>query len=559
MEEVLFEIGIIIIASTLLALLGRFFKQPSIIAYIFAGIVIGPIGLKLIHNSEIIGLFSELGIVFLLFIVGMELDLRKLKGVGKSAGLVGVGQMLFTTLIGFSIAFFIFEPLQAAYLAVALAFSSTVIVVKLLSDRKEIDTLHGRIALGVLIVQDIFAMFAMVIFANIGSFSVASLIIAMLKIAFLFFMAYGTYMFVGPRLLKVVAKNSEHLFLAAISICFTMAGVAYLLGLSMATGAFLAGLTLAASPYTIEMVGRIKSLRDFFVVMFFVTLGLQITIEPLVQYLIPIIALSAFVVIGNPLILSLLMRLMKFTRRTSFLTSISLAQISEFSLIFVSLGYTMGHLTQEILSITAIIATITIAISTYFISYDNQMYKFMKKNIFRGREHREKDLEYIPKKEYNTILIGHNRIGYTLLNKLLALKKDVLVIDYNPDTIRELIERKIPCLYGDLGDLDVIEYMKLKKAKLVISTVSNLSDNLLLIDQYKRKNHGGKIIVAALHPDEALELYEAGADYVIVPHLVGAEHASFIIDRHHKDLKSLLAKKREHIKTLKMRQKQRSH
>ena len=554
MEEVIFEIGIIIVASTVLALLGRFFKQPSIVAYIFAGIAIGPIGLNLIHNSEIISLFSELGIVFLLFIVGMQLDLRKLKEVGKSAGLVGIGQMLFTTIIGFLIAFWIFPPLQAAYLAVALAFSSTVIVVKLLSDRKELDTLHGRMALGVLVVQDIFAMFAMVIFANLGSFGISALLVAGLKIITLFTIAYASYMFIAPKLLNQVAKNSEHLFLGAISICFVMAGIAYLLGLSMATGAFLAGLTLAASPYTVEMVGRIKSLRDFFVVMFFVTLGLQITIEPLIKYLVPILILSAFVVVGNPLIMGFLMRRMQFSRRTSFLTSISLAQISEFSLILVAIGYSVGHLTQEILSITAIIATITIGISTYFITYNDKMYGFLKKTLFRGKEHREKDLEYLPRKKYSTILIGHNRLGYTILNKLLELKKDVLVIDYDPEKIRRLIKRKVPCLYGDLGDLDIIEHMNLGEVELVISTVSDFTDNLLLIDQYKRENRKGKVIIAALHPEEALELYKAGADYVIVPHLVGADHVSVLLEEHHEDLKSLLTKKKEHIKKLKRRQ-----
>ncbi len=546
MATIFIEIGIIIIAATLLAYLGRFLRQPSIIAYILAGIIIGPIGLQLISSRELINVFSELGIVFLLFIVGLQLDFTKLKDVGKSSLALGFGQVIFTAVIGYFIAAQWFNHITSLYLAVALTFSSTVIVLKLLTDKNELHTLHGRIALGVLLFQDLIAIFALVIFSSFSSFSPSVLLQITLKIAAFFIAAAVAGRYLIPYALKYVASSTELLFLASISWGFIVALFAYSLDFSIAAGVFIAGITMSSNPYATEIGSRIKPLRDFFVTMFFVSLGMQIAIEPLRQYLIPTVALSLFVLIGNPLIMLIINAIYGYHPRTSFLSAVSLAQISEFSLVLVSLGFSLGHIPAEIVAITATIATITIGISSYFIIYDEQLYKIFKP-FLRWKSKEQHDL-YTPEINYDAVLCGYNRIGYSILNKLHAIKKKTLVVDYNPDIVKYLSSKGIPCLYGDVSDAEVVEKMNLKNVKLLVSTISNMQDDLLILSKLRQANQDAVAVFTASQIDDALKLYNSGADYVILPHLVGGEHFALMI----KDFtfKSLRKQKQDHIREL---------
>lgn len=551
MVNIFLEIGIVLIAATLLAIIARFLKQPLLIAYIGAGILIGPIGLGWIKSQEMIALFSELGIVFLLFIVGLQLDVRKLKHIGWQASLVGLAQVVFTGVIGLLIARYYFSNLVSAYIAIALALSSTVVVVKLLSDKNEINTLHGRIAIGILLVQDLVAVFAIMMFSSLNHFSAALLLNAVYKILILFTIAFVGYVLFLPFLFRKIGDSRELLLVTSLSWAFGMAILAHYLEFSTAVAALLAGMALAGTPYSLEISGRVKPLRDFFVTVFFVALGMQITMEPLKLYYVPIIVFCIFVLIGNPVILYLVMRLFKYKPRTSFLTSISLAQISEFSIVIVALGLSLGHLNAAVVSIIAVVATATISLSTYLINFDDWLYRRFK--VFVKVKDDEK-LHYLPNKVFDVILVGYNRVGYSIYDKLHTLKKRILIIDFDPEVIKDLIEDEKPCIYGDAGDLEVIDKMNLKKLKMLISTVPDVYDNLLLIKKLKEVNKKALAIVTANQITEALKLYENGADYVIMPHFLGGEHISFMVERNKKDFSKILKKKIAHIEELKKRQ-----
>ncbi|MFC1800898.1 cation:proton antiporter [Nanoarchaeota archaeon] len=551
MVSVFLEIGLVIIAATLLAILARFLRQPLLIAYIAAGIVIGPVGLGLIKNQEIIAMFSELGIVFLLFIVGLQLDVKKLKHVGWQASLVGLAQVVFTGLAGFFIASLYFDTLVSAYIAVALTLSSTVVVVKLLTDKNEINTLHGRMAIGVLLIQDLVAIVAIMLFSSVGHFAIDQLLVRIFGILLLFAVALAAYFLILPYLFRVVAKSRELLLITALSWAFGMAALAAYLEISVAIAALLAGVSLASTQYSLEIVGRVKPLRDFFVTAFFVTLGMQVALEPLKKYMLPVIIFCLFVLIGNPIIMYIVMRFFKYKPRTSFLASISLAQISEFSIVIIALGFGLGHLTSEVVSIIAVIATLTIGVSSYLIIYDNWLYRKFKKYFNVSSDEK---LHYLPKKRFDVVLVGHNRIGYSIYHKLKNMKRKILTVDYNPEVVKRLIKKKMPCIYGDAGDLEIIDKMNLKHVKMLIATVPDIYDNLLLIKKLKEVNPKGLAIVTANQIDEALKLYQYGADYVIMPHFLGGEHISFMVEKYRKDLGKILKLKLKHIDELKRRQ-----
>ncbi|HLC74642.1 MAG TPA: cation:proton antiporter [Candidatus Nanoarchaeia archaeon] len=550
MIDVFVEIGLIIIVATLLAYIGRCLKQPSIIAYILAGIIIGPLGFGLIKNMSVIQLFSELGIIFLLFIVGIQLDIKKLKTVGIPAIVIGLGQIAFTSSIGFFIARIWFEYLPSLYIAIALSLSSTVVVVKLLMDKKEIETLHARIALGVLLVQDIVAIFALIFFSSIGNFSLGSFLAGSGKMVAFFVLAVAASVFVIPRVLEKVSKSVELLFLTGLSWAFGLALIAKALDFSAVIGAFVAGVTLASTPYSLELSSRLKPLRDFFVTIFFVALGMQIVAGPVSTFIVPIIVLSLVVIIGNPFIMLVITALYGYHRRTAFLTSTALAQVSEFSLVIVALGASLGHIPAQVVSIIAAVATITLGISTYFIMYSKSLYQIAQP-FLRWHARRQEDLEYNAEKKADVVLCGYSRMGYSILKKVHAMKKNVLVVDYNPDVIRHLITMKVPCIYGDVSDHDVIERMQLKHAQLCVSTIATLDDNLYLLRRLQSINKKITAVFTAQDIDDANELYKKGAHYVIVPHHVSGEHFAFLLEDF--NLKSFDKHRRKHLMELEKR------
>jgi Kef-type K+ transport system membrane component KefB len=559
MSELIADIGIILIVATVLAIIARFLRQPLILGYMLAGLVIGPIGLGWVTNTDIITKLSEIGIAFLLFIVGLELDVRKLKHLGAVSLVVGLGQVILTFIAGYLIAILLGMPsTYAFYLSVALTLSSTVIIIKLFSDKNEINALHARIALGVLFVQDFIAVIILAMMANSGQLNTAHIMSNLITGVGFFAVSIVIGTLFLKYLFKPIAKSSELLFLAAVSWCFAYAMVSEWFGFSIAIGALLAGISLAPLPYHFEMASRIKALRDFFATIFFVTLGMQIVLTGLGQLIWPIIILSLFVLIGNPLIILVMMSVMGFKSRPAFLTGISLAQISEFSLIMVALGYQLDILPQILVSMVAIIALITFTVSSYMITYDEKLYRIFKKIVrpFESLAIHGFDLHYLPEKEedYKIILCGCDRIGIAILDVAKKLKKSILVVDFNPELIKRLMKEEIHCVYGDISDAEIMDKLNFRKAEIVISTIPDFDDNVLLAKKTKRVNKKAAVIVTAEDIDDALELYKYGADYVILPHMLGGEHISILLQDTAQNISKILKSKKHTIAKLRKKQ-----
>ncbi len=550
------EIGLILILATFLAYIARRFKQPMILGYIIAGMVIGPLGFKLVIDMDTITTLSELGIAFLLFIVGLEIDVRKLRNLGLIALVAGIGQVIFTFVITYLVVNMLgFSQIHTLYIAIALTLSSTIIIVKLLSDKGEMNALHGRIALGILLVQDFVAVIALAALAksSITWTSVGTNVA--LGIGF-FAVALIAGIYILKYLFDPIATSPELLFLGAVSTCFLYAMISEKIGLSIAIGGFLAGICLAPLPYNVEIISRIKSLRDFFATIFFVTLGMQVVIPHGVNIWFPVILFSLFVIIGNPLIVLILMSVMGFKSRPAFLTGISIAQISEFSLILVAAGVVTGVVPQIIMSIIALVAVITFTVSSYMIMYDEKLYRLFHKIVkpFEKLAVRKLHFEHMPgETKYNIILCGCNRVGRGVIESAQRIKKNVLVIDFNPEVVHKLAKEKIHALYGDVGDVEIVERISKHKPELIISTVPDVADNHLLLRKIKPKYKKTKMILTANNIDDALELYAEGADYVLLPHQLGRDHIALLLREKTRNITKLDQERARHIERIKKR------
>ena len=415
--EVFIELSIIIGITVLVAGITKLLKQPLIIGYILAGIIVSPYFLNVIKSAETLAVFSQMGIAFLLFIVGLSLSPRVIKEVGKVSLVTGIGQILFTSLIGFILSRLLgFTLIASAYIAIALTFSSTIIIMKLLSDKKDLDKLYGKISVGFLLVQDIFVIVLLMVISSFSGrldeqvlssnyiLSGIGLIIGLILIT----------IYVLPRLSKFFAKSQEFLFLFSIGWGLGLASLFYYFGFSMEIGALVAGIALSMSPYHYEISSKMRPLRDFFIILFFILLGSQMAFGNIGNLIIPAIILSLFILIGNPIIVMVLMGLLGYKKKVGFQAGLTVAQISEFSLILITLGVTAGHLPLEILSLVTIVGLITISGSTYLISYSDKIYPYLKKylGIFERKNLNENKH---PSNKYDLILFGYNRIGYDLL------------------------------------------------------------------------------------------------------------------------------------------------
>ncbi len=525
MQNLFLIIGIILIIATLFGILSRFFRQPLILAYIATGLVLGPLVFNKISSSETITTFAQIGVAFLLFIVGLELNFKTLREVGFLALILGISQVLVTGGLAFLLSFLLgFSFIHSLYLALALTFSSTIIVVKFLADRTDLETFYGKISVGILIIQDLIALLILIFLTglqtNIGN---AGPFFTLIKGLVFFFAVFLISKFVLPALFRFVAKSQEQLFLTSIAWCFFLATTAAYLGFTIEIGAFLAGLSLAVLPYHHDITSKIAQLRDFFLVIFFVNLGLQITIPSFQTILLPTVIFILFVLIGKPVIIQTLVGFFGYRKRTGFFVGTSLAQISEFSLILATLGISIGHITPSIASIITLTGIATITLSSYLISFNHTIYNRTARFLtFFERKNAHADIEKI-NQPYDTILFGCYRLGSSILDYLHKNNHRVLVVDFNPDVIRKMERKKIPCIYADAGDHALLEDLDLTKVKLIISTIPAPEDTKTLLHYINRKNKNIMTIVTTNHPNQAVELYNEGASYVIIPHLLSGE------------------------------------
>lgn len=531
------EIAAILGLSTLFGIIGQKLRQPLIIMFLAAGILAGPSFFGIIRSYEQIELLAHIGIALLLFIVGLKLDLKLIRTTGPVALATGLGQIIFTSLIGFVIALALdMSYLSAAYVSVALTFSSTIIVVKLLSDKKEIDSLHGQIALGFLIVQDIAAILALVGLTTLGSTVTGDgagpltvLLIAGKGLGLLAAVAL-LMKYVIPELTRRLAYSLELLTLFAIAWAVLLGAGSELLGFSKEVGAFLAGVSLASTTYRDSIGARLTGLRDFLLLFFFIDLGSRLDWSMVGSQLGSSLVFSLFVLIGNPLIVLIIMGWMGYRRRTSLLAGLTVAQISEFSLIVAALGLSLGHITNETMGLITLVGVVTIFISTYMILYSSQLYRLLSGplRIFERRNpYREVGLDALRGiQSIDVILVGLGNYGSALGEYLLRRRKTVLGVDFDPGVLDRWRQLGVPVLYGDMADPDMHENLLLDKVRWVISTVRSREMNLALLQNLKKAGFSGKIALTATNDQELAEFEKAGAHLVLRPFNDATEQAA---------------------------------
>jgi Kef-type K+ transport system membrane component KefB len=543
-----FTLMLLFMLAATLGTLGLILRQPMVVSFIAVGILSGPSVLNIVNEDQNIDTLAELGIAVLLFLVGLKLDLKLISTLGRVAVATGLGQVLFTSVFGFLIGIGLgFDMITSLYVAVALTFSSTIIIVKLLSDKKEADSLHGRIAIGFLIVQDLFVVLAMMVLsifgigAESGSGVWAQLLYVIVAAMVMLGMAWLFIQYAADRLMSQVAKSSELLLVFSVAWAAFLAVVAHEAGLSKELGGLVAGVSLASTPYRESIVSRLSSLRDFLLLFFFISLGSKLELSLLGNQLSAAMIFSAFVLIGNPLIVMIILGYMGYRKRTGFLAGLTVAQISEFSLIFIAMGVSIGHIHEDSLGLTTLVGLITIALSVYMITYSQALYRLFDPylGIFeRGHPSREESVsEQLPKdsRNYDVIVVGFGRFGSAIVNKLLQYNKRVLAIDFNPDVIRRKHPSGLKVLYGDACDQDFFSHLALDQVKWVISAMpqhdmglTHEDPRIVLIQSLRSQGYNGHIAVTSHHDSEDELLRHKGADLIFKPF---ADAASEAVDR----------------------------
>ncbi len=520
------ELAIVVLAAAVLGILARVLRQPIILAYLAAGILIAYFDFFNLADKETFRVFSDLGIMFLLFLVGLELNYSSLIAFGRASVLIGLGQTVFTSLIGFSIAVGLgFGYLPAAYIAIALTFSSTIIIVKLLSDKKDLSSLYGRLSIGSLLIQDFVAILLLIILAGIeagGGVAVGALLFAVLKGALIFAAVFWLSRRFFPWLFDKIARSDELLFIVSLAWVFLFAAAVSKVGFSIEIAGFLAGLALANSSENFQIASRVRPLRDFFILIFFVILGSSIIFTSFEGLTLPILVLSLFVLIGNPLIVLVIMGVLGYRKRTSFLSSVTVAQISEFSLIIVALGFKVGHIGENVVALVTAVGVITITLSTYLILNAEKIFKVISKPLSIFERKNAKEGGDGEKFEKMIVLAGVGRTGRSIAQNIP--KDKLLVIDFDPEVVISLRRHGFDVLLGDIADPEIIDKANLEQATLLISTSPDLESSVALLGELKNLPRRPKTIVRARDEREAEWLYAAGADYVLLPHFTAGQY-----------------------------------
>lgn len=553
-ENILIELAILVGVGILISGIALILKQPLTISYIATGIIIGPSLLNIAKTTNFIDSFAQFGIVILLFTVGVGLSPKVFRKVGKASLLTGVGQILITALVGFVISKTMgYSLLASLYVAIALTLSSTIIVMKYLSDSGDGETLYGRISVGVLLLQDVAVMIIMVILASLSVKSAGnSLTLSNLGIIFgILLLLVPVSVYVLPRLLKEIAKSQEYLLLFSIGWCLLLAISFYKLNFSMEIGALLAGVALSVSSYRHEIVSRVKPLRDFFIFLFFVSLGTQLDLANVGKNIWPIVILSFFTLIAKPIIIYLIMNLQGYTKKSSLMAGLALAQISEFSIILLAMGIKLGNISNDILSVITMVTLVSIAGSTYFMTYNKKIFSALSKILPNLNKNKKTSTGIQNNTNDNDIIMfGYDKIGFSLLKLFHKTNKKYLIIDYNPEVIKFLETTNKNCMYGDAEDTHFLDELKLSSKKMVISTVPVFDTNLLILKKIREYSNKTIVILVSNSIDDSLKLYSEGASYVIIPRHLGGEHASKIIEKNEYDLDKFSKDRLAHLEGL---------
>jgi len=533
-DDVFHEIAWLLLGATAIGMLGSVLRQPVIVAFIAAGIVVAAFVPSSPETVSQIGFLAELGIALLLFLVGLKLDWRLITTLGPVALATGLGQVAFTAGVGFLIGLGLgLDPVTSLYVAVALTFSSTIIIVKLLSDKRELETLHGRIALGFLIVQDIVVVIAMVVLSTLGigagdgdgGLARIGMVLGSLVAAAVVLVVFVRYL--ANPLSTRLARQPELLVIAAVGWAAAAAAVGDTVGLGKELGGLVAGVSLGSTPYRDMISARLAALRDFLLLFFFLSLGASLDLSTLGGDFGNAVVFSLFVLIGNPLIVVLIMAWMGYRARTGFLAGLTVAQISEFSLIFMAMGLSIGHVDRSAVGLVTMVGLVTIATSVYMITYSEKLYEWMRpllRALDFGR-HREAGAENGREgPPVDVILFGLGRLGGHLLKRLDDAGLRVLGVDLDPRAARRWAAQGYDTIYGDVTEQEFWSDLPLTQARWIVLAVPygvvGLTDTDArsgLLTAIRTHQFGGRIAITVRDDAQAKRLGEAGVDLLLYP------------------------------------------
>ncbi len=539
------EMAALLVLAATVGFAGMLLRQPLIVSFIAVGLLAGPAALDIVRSSEQIALLSELGIAVLLFLVGIKLDVKLIRSLGAVSLMTGLGQVIFTSVIGYALGLALgLDAIASLYVAVALTFSSTIIIVKLLSDKREIDSLHGQIAMGFLIVQDLVVVLAMIVLSAVGigasedagGIGILHVLLAGIALlaAVVVFVRY-----VADPLTTRLARAPELLICFAIAQAALFAALGEALGFGKELGGLLAGVSLASTRYREAISARLAPLRDFLLLFFFIGLGSRIELAGLGEHALAAVVLSLFVLIGNPLIVLAIMAVMGFDRRTGFLAGLTVAQISEFSLIFAAMGVTLGHVGEDVLGLVTLVGLITIAASTYMITYSHRLYDLCEPalGIFSRIAAKRREGEHAARtREHDVLVFGLGRYGSAIAARLRQRGAHVLGIDFNPAVIQRWRELGFDAEYGDASDAEFVAGLPLEGVRWVVATVlphaigvTHDDPRLAIAQELRSAGFRGRIAVITHRAADADALRDAGADLVLEPFEDAADQAVDLI------------------------------
>lgn len=552
MGNIFLDITVIICLAAFLAVVVKWLRQPIILAYILTGIIVGPVGFINIQSGDFLQVLGNVGVTFLLFMLGLEMKIKDFSSVGKTIFTAFLIQTASTFLIAYFSAIALgFNITSTIYIGIALVFSSTIIVVKFLSDKKDLHSLYGKLSIGILLLQDFLAVAVLVLLSSFNSQTPTNPLVAifpvLIKGVIIFSAVWYLSQKIFPKIVESLSKSSEILFLVSIAWVFGLAALisSPMIGFSVEIGGFLAGLALANSIANYQIIAKAKILRDFFIIIFFVILGVKMTFDFSGSTIFAAIVFSLIALVAKPLIVMIAMGSMGFRKRTSFLSGVNLGQISEFSLILIFLGAKLGHIDNNAVSLVTAVSIISFVFSAFAIGNDNKLYLLLHGylNIFE-RKHGKKDEIVQSERDMGNlkghiVLVGGDQMGKSVLDSLKDEKREIVVIDFDPAIIKKITNENIHRLFGDISDNEIKSIARIHEASLVISTVPDVEDNLLLLGELKFNKSRATVIVTALDSTDAKTLYRAKADYVVLPHLAGGRQLARLLEKDLKNIENL--------------------
>ena len=539
------DIALGIVFAALAAHVARVIRQPLILGYIAGGVLLSPhLGLGLVTNAESIELISEIGLILLLFIIGLEIDLRELRRLGRSMLALGVGQFVINALLG--LAFFAWLGYRSGggnfdllYLAIVISLSSTLIVVKLLRDKFELKVLSGRLTLGVLVVQDIWAILFMAVQPSVADPGVVRIAGSIAGGAVLVGVAFLASRYALARLFEASARRPELVLISSVAWCFIVSGIAERLGLSREMGALIAGLSISAYPYGSDVISKVTGVRDFFVTLFFVALGMKVPV-PSATILGHAVLIVAFVFASRFIAVVPTTYLLRDSLYAGLVTALNLAQISEFSLVILKLGADYGHVSDRASAVVLTAMILTSLVSPYVIGANDRIARVMLRPFERLARRRERPgaaPDARPAREI--VLLGHFRIAQAVLDRVeqLAphLKERITLVDYDATRGRAVMARGFRWEYGDLANPDALEHLGMEQARIVVTTISDTFlkgiSTRRLVATLRRLAPQAIIVMTGEEKTDAEDLLRAGADHVLVPGEITGERILALLEK----------------------------